>query len=62
MGAPGWLSSWASAFGSAVGRLPLAEGVIPGSWDRIPHRAPCREPASPSACVSPSLYVSLMNI
>ena len=43
--------------GSAVEHLPLAQGVIPGSWDRVPHRAPRGEPASPSAYVS----VSLMN-
>ena len=51
-GIPGWLSSLASA---------LAQGVIPGSWDQVPHRAPCMEPASPSACVSASLSLSLMN-
>ena len=44
--------------GSAVQRLPSAQGVILGSWDRVPHRAPCVEPASPSACVSLSLCVS----
>ena len=44
--------------GSVVERLPSAQGVIPGSWDRVPHRAPCKEPASPSACVSASLCVS----
>ena len=40
--------------GSAVERLPSAQGVILGSRDRVLHRAPCREPASPSAslCVS----------
>ena len=43
--------------GSVVERLPLAQGVIPGSWDQVLHRAPRGEPASPSACVS----VSLMN-
>ena len=37
--------------------LPLARVVVPGSWDQVPHWAPCRKPASPSACVS----VSLMN-
>ena len=41
--APRWLSGWVSA-------------VIPGSWDRVPHQAPSREPASPSMslplCVS----------
>ena len=36
----------------------LAQGVILGSWDQVPHRAPHREPASPSACVSASLCVS----
>ena len=44
---PGWLSGWASAFGS--GHDPL------GSWDGVLHQAPCREPASPPAYVSASL-------
>ena len=44
--------------GSVVEHLPLAQVVVPGSWDRVPHRAPCMEPASPSACVSASLSVS----
>ena len=47
--------------GSAVGHLPSAQGVTPGSWDRVPRQAPCLEPASPSACVSASLCVCLMN-
>ena len=34
--------------GSVVERLSSAQGVIPGSWDGDPHRAPHREPASPS--------------
>ena len=38
--------------GSAVERLPLVQGVISESQDRVPHRAPCREPASLSVCVS----------
>ena len=33
--------------GSAVGRLPLARGVTLESQDRVPHQAPCMEPASP---------------
>ena len=37
--------------GSAVERLPLAQGVILEFWDRVPRQAPCMEPASPSACV-----------
>ena len=49
--------------GSAVERLPLAQGVIPGSGDPVLHRAPCGELASPSpsAYVAASLSVSLMN-
>ena len=45
--------------GSAVKHLPLAQGVIPGFQDRVPHWAPCMGPAS--ACVSASLSVSLMK-
>ena len=44
-----------------VEHLPLAQVVIPGSWDQVLHQAPYREPASPSAYVSASLSVSLMN-
>ena len=44
-----------------VERLHLAQGMIPGFWDQVPHRAPCKEPTSPSAYVSASLCVSLMN-
>ena len=38
---------------------PAARGVILESQDRVPCRAPCVEPASPSACVSASLSVCL---
>ena len=48
-GTPGWLSSWASVFGS--GRDPGILGLSP-SW------APCEETAPPSAFVSASLSVS----
>ena len=41
--------------GAAVWRLPLAQGVILETRDRIPRQAPCMEPASPSTCVSASL-------
>ena len=42
--------------------LSSAQGMILESWDRVPHRAPCMEPASPSAYVSASLSpLSLMN-
>ena len=44
--------------GSMVECLPLGQGVTLESWDRVPHRAPCTDPASPSACVSASLCVS----
>ena len=43
--------------GWVIEHLPLALE----SQDRVPHRAPCKEPASPSACVSASLSGSLMN-
>ena len=42
--------------GSVVWRLPLAQGVVLESQDRVPRQAPGMEPASPSACVSASLY------
>ena len=45
--------------GSAIECLPLAQGMILGSWYRVPHLAPHREPASPSAWVSASLSLSL---
>ena len=48
---------WGSLGGSAVSRLPLAQGMIPESQDGVPHWAPCMEPASPSAYVSASLCV-----
>ena len=47
--------------GSEVECLPSAQVVNPGSWDQIPYQVPCREPASPSACVSVSFFLSLMN-
>ena len=47
--------------GSAVEYLPLTQGMIPGSRDQVPHRAPCEEPAFLSAHVSASLCVVLMN-
>ena len=54
---PGGLSGLAPALGSAVKYLSWAQGMILGSRERVPHRAPCMEPASPSACVSASLSV-----
>ena len=47
--------------GSAVERLPLAQGLILEFWDRVPYQAPCMEPASPSAYVSASLCLSWIN-
>ena len=58
------ISSRGHLGGSVVEHLPLAPVVIPGSWDQVPQQdIPCMEPASPSACVSASLSlsVSLMN-
>ena len=48
-GMSGWLSGLAPAFGS---------GHDPRVPDRVPHRASCAEPTSPSAWVSASLCVS----
>ena len=54
--------------GAAVWRLPLAQGAILETRDRIPRRAPYMEPASPlplpmslPLSLSLSLSVSLMN-
>ena len=41
--------------GSVVEHLPTAQVVILGSWDRVLHQAPNKEPASPSTYVSASL-------
>ena len=41
--------------------LLLAQVVILGYWDQVPHQASHREPASPSACVSAFLSMSLTN-
>ena len=52
-GIPGWRSGLAPAFGP--GRDPGDEGSNPTSGSR------CMEPASPSACVSASLSLSLCD-
>ena len=38
--------------GSAIEHLPLAQGMILESQDRVPHQASCKKPAFPSAYVS----------
>ena len=48
-----WVAQWLG--------ICLAQVVIPESWDQDLHQAPCRESASPSACVSASDSVFLMN-
>ena len=45
--------------GSVIDHLPSVQGVILESWDQVPHQAPHRELASPSAYVSASLSLSL---
>ena len=47
--------------GSVVECLPLAQVMILEAWDRVLLQTFHREPASPSAYVSASLCVSLMN-
>ena len=49
-GQPQWRSGLA---------LPAAQGVILETQDRVPCQALCMELASPSACVSASLFLSL---
>ena len=39
----------------------VAQVMIPGSWDQVLNWAPHSEPATPSAYVSATLNVSLMN-
>ena len=58
---PAKASSLEHLGGSVAEHLPLAQVMIPGSWDEVLHRTPCKASASPSACVSASLSVSLMN-
>ena len=44
VGQPGWLSGLVP---------PSAQGLILETQDRVPHRAPCVEPTSPSAVSLP---------
>ena len=53
------LSQGDSLGGLAVWRLPLAQGAVLESRDRVLCWAPCMEPASPSSCVS---ALSLIHI
>ena len=55
------MNCWDASVTEWLSILPLAQGLIPGSWDQVLHRVPHREPASPSAYVSASLSVFLMN-
>ena len=52
MGRPGGLT---------VEHLPLDQGVIPDSRERVSHRAPWMEPVSSPSVSLASLSVSLMN-
>ena len=49
-----WSAGWLSGLVP-----PSAQGLILGTWDRVPRRAPYIGPGSPSACVSASLCLSL---
>ena len=63
MYAQGYLSEWKLDTGQPRWRSglapPSAQGVILGTQDRVPRRAPCVEPASPSASLS--LCLSWVN-
>ena len=59
--------SWDAWVAQLVMQLPSAQVMIPGYWDRVPHRAPCSAgslllplplPAILSACAC-ALYLSL---
>ena len=50
-----WVARWLSIC------LPSAQVVIPGPWNQVSLQVARRESASPSAYVSASLSVSLMN-
>ena len=52
-GIPGWRSGLAPAFGPGRDPGDLGSSPTSGSW--------CMEPASPSACVSASLSLSLCD-
>ena len=34
------MTKWGCPGGSVVECLPSTQGMIPGSWDRVPHKAP----------------------
>ena len=42
-------------------KMAVKDIVAPGSWDQVLNQAPHGEPHSPSAYVSASLCVSLIN-
>ena len=47
--------------GSAVKCLPLAQGVILESWDRVPRQAPCMELLLPLPVSLPLSHTSLCS-
>ena len=53
------LSGPRAARGASGSVLPSAQGVILEARDRVPRRAPCMEPASPSAWLSAPLSLHL---
>ena len=52
---------WDAWVAQGVEHLPLTQGVILGSQDRVPHRPPLGEPASPSAYVSASASLCISH-
>lgn len=50
---------WGTPVAQRVKNLPSAQGMVSSSWDQTPQLS--RESASPSLCISLSLYLSQMN-
>ena len=52
---------WDPWVAQQLSALPSAQGMIPESQDQVPQRAPCMEPAFPSAFVSASFSLSVSH-
>ena len=55
-------NGWDAWVAQLVKRLPLARVTIPGSWDRVPHQAPCSAGSLLLSLPLPACGLSLTNI